>query len=289
MVGSEPNVSAAVDGARRIVLCADDYGISPAVNVAIRDLIVRGRLSATSVMVTAPAFDRFEAAALDALNASGQRVAIGLHFTLTAPYRPLSEGYAPIRGGAFLPMPVTLAASLLGRLSPKALAAEAKSQVEAFRSAFGRTPDFIDGHQHVHIFPQVGEAVLNVAKELAPAAWLRQCGRTASVGAPWSNPKALLLDMLSRRFRRRADALGVRTNPAFAGAYAFHDDADFAKMFPGFLDGLPDLSVVMCHPGFVDDELKRLDPLTTLREREYAFLNGDAFPAALSGRHVTLA
>ena len=84
----DPNVGGATSGSRRIVLCADDYGISPAVNVAIRDLIVRGRLSATSVMVTAPTFDRFEAAALDVLNTSRRRVAIGLHFTLTAPYRP---------------------------------------------------------------------------------------------------------------------------------------------------------------------------------------------------------
>ena len=36
---------------RRIWLCADDYGISPGVNRAIRDLIERGRLNATSVMV----------------------------------------------------------------------------------------------------------------------------------------------------------------------------------------------------------------------------------------------
>ena len=284
----EPDISVA-KGARRIILCADDYGISPAVNVAIRDLIVRGRLSATSVMVTAPAFDRFEAAALDVLNASRQRVAIGLHFTLTAPYRPLSAGFAPLRDGAFLSMPATLVASLFGRLRPEALAAEVTSQIEAFRSAFGRAPDFIDGHQHVHIFPLVGEAVLNVAQELAPDAWLRQCGRVTTVGAPWTNPKAMLLDLLSRRFRRRADALGIRTNPAFAGAYAFHDDADFAGMFPGFLDGLPDRSVVMCHPGFVDDELKRLDPLTTLREREYAYLGGDAFPAVLADRKIVLA
>jgi predicted glycoside hydrolase/deacetylase ChbG (UPF0249 family) len=131
--------------------------------------------------------------------------------------------------------------------------------------------------------------VLTVAKEEAPGAWLRQCGRVTTAVARWTNPKALLLDVLSRRFRERAAALGVRTNPAFAGAYTFRDDADFAAKFPGFLDGLPDGSVVMCHPGFVDDELKRLDPLTTLREREYAFLGADAFPAVLASRGVTLA
>ena len=41
---------------RRIWLCADDYGISPAVDRGIRELIARGRLNATSVMVVAPSF-----------------------------------------------------------------------------------------------------------------------------------------------------------------------------------------------------------------------------------------
>jgi predicted glycoside hydrolase/deacetylase ChbG (UPF0249 family) len=287
-VDDRPTAGVATAERRRIVLCADDYGISPAVNVAIRDLIVRGRLNATSVMVTAPGFNRFEAAALDALNTSARRAALGLHFTLTAPFRPLSRDFAPLRDGAFLSLGGTLMTSLLARFDTAALVAEVRAQIAAFRSAFGRAPDFIDGHQHVHIFPQVGEAVLTVAKEEAPGAWLRQCER-ATTAAPWTNPKALLLDVLSRRFRKRAAALGVRTNPAFAGAYAFRDDADFAAMFPGFLDGLPDGSVVMCHPGFVDDELKRLDPLTTLREREYAFLSGEAFPAVLARRGVTLA
>jgi len=287
-VESEATTGAANTAQRRIVLCADDYGISGAVNVAIRDLIVRGRLSATSVMVAAPGFNRLEGAALDALNASGRRVAIGLHFTLTAPFRPVSKGFAPLRDGAFLTLGSTLMASLLGRFGADALEGEVRAQLAAFRAAFARPPDFIDGHQHVHLFPQIAEAVLKVAKEAAPTAWLRQCGRVPGA-SEWTNPKALLLDVLSRRFRKRTAALGVRTNPAFAGAYTFRDDADFAAIFPGFLDGLPAGSVVMCHPGFVDDELRRLDPLTTLREREYAFLGGDEFPAVLASRGMALA
>jgi hypothetical protein len=62
---------------RRIWLCADDYGIAPGVNAAIRDLVARGRLNATSVMVVAPSFSRAEAVALDTLNADRQRVSIG--------------------------------------------------------------------------------------------------------------------------------------------------------------------------------------------------------------------
>jgi hypothetical protein len=37
----------------------------------------------------------------------------------------------------------------------------------------------------------------------------------------------------------------------------------------------------MCHPGTVDSELRRLDPLTDLREREYAYFLGDGFPLLL--------
>ena len=44
----------------------------------------------------------------------------------------------------------------------------------------------------------------------------------------------------------------------------------------------------MCHPGFVDAELQRLDPLTGLREREYAFFAGDAFLPLLARHRVTL-
>jgi predicted glycoside hydrolase/deacetylase ChbG (UPF0249 family) len=49
---------------RHIIICADDYGISPAVSAAIRDLIARRRINATSVMVASPNFDGAEAAAL---------------------------------------------------------------------------------------------------------------------------------------------------------------------------------------------------------------------------------
>ena len=59
--------------------------------------------------------------------------------------------------------------------------------------------------------------------------------------------------------------------------------------FPDFLDALPDGSVVMCHPGFVDSELQKLDPLTSLREQEYAFLVRDTFPALLARHGVALA
>jgi predicted glycoside hydrolase/deacetylase ChbG (UPF0249 family) len=141
----------------------------------------------------------------------------------------------------------------------------------------------------VQLFPQIRDAVLKVAKADAPRAWVRQCGSMLPLKAKLSDRKGLLIDALSRTFRKRAAALGVRTNPGFSGTYDFSDGANFAALFPGFLDRLPGGSVVMCHPGFVDAELRRLDPLTTLREREYAFLSGDGFPGVLASYGVALA
>src|SRR6185437_8688557 len=92
----------------------------------------------------------------------------------------------------------------------------------------------------------------------------------------------LVLDVLSLRFRTRAKRLGIRTNPAFAGAYAFTPKADFPAIFPRFLTGLPDGGLIMCHPGFVDPALKSLDSLTDLREREFAYFDSDAFPRDLT-------
>jgi predicted glycoside hydrolase/deacetylase ChbG (UPF0249 family) len=271
---------------RRIWLCADDYGIAPGVSAAIRDLALGQRLNATSAMIVAPSMTRAEASSLNIINAVGSRIAIGLHVTLTAPLRPLVAGFAPLREGAFLPLPAMMKAAFLRKLDPAALAREIEAQFDAFTATFGRLPAFADGHQHVHLLPQVRDAFLDVVKRKAPQAWVRQCGlRRQSL----SDPKGLLLTWLSGGLRARAERLGIATNPAFAGTYTFRDDADFASLFPDFLEGLPDGSVVMCHPGKVDAELERLDPLTRLREKEHAYLAGPNFPKMLEAQGVTLA
>jgi len=273
---------------RHIWLCADDYGMSPAVNVAIRDLVVRGRINATSVMVVAPSLYRSEVVSLNILNARETRVAIGLHVTLTAPYQPLSRNFQPVSDGNFLSKRETVRHSFLHLLRREMVESEISSQLQEFVAAFGRLPDFIDGHQHVHLFPQVREALLSVVKDVAPNVWVRQCGRIGPLHKRVADGKAIALDMLSSGFRRLANRHGVRVNPAFAGTYGFAKNADYARIFPKFLRGLPDGSVVMCHPGFVDAELQRLDPLTTLREREYLFLIGNSLPGLLEAYGLTL-
>jgi chitin disaccharide deacetylase len=273
---------------RRIWLCADDYGISPGVNRAIRDLIERGRINATSVMVVGPAIGRDEVSALKAATSKNPRGAVGLHVTLTAPFRPLTMHFRPIDGGMFLPFPKLLRAGLTGRLDPEVIHTELMVQFSTFGELFGRAPDFVDGHQHAQLFPGVRQAFLTAVKEAAPNAWVRQCGRDQPLLRRLGTPKALVLDALSAQFRRRAARADIAFNPGFAGAYNFAGQPDFAALMQQFLDGLPEAGVIMCHPGVVDDILVSLDPLTMQREREYAFLGGADFPPLLAANKVIL-
>ena len=59
--------------------------------------------------------------------------------------------------------------------------------------------------------------------------------------------------------------------------------ARFRRADAAIPGGLPDGGLVMCHPGFVDETLVSLDPLTKQREVEHAYLAGEHFPRAAGG------
>jgi predicted glycoside hydrolase/deacetylase ChbG (UPF0249 family) len=277
-----------MNGAKRIWLCADDYGISPGVNSAIRELIERGRLNATSVMMVTPAIGRDEVAQLKQVATKSRRCAIGLHVTLTAPFRPLTMHFRPLKDELFLPFSKLLRAGMLRRLDPEIIRAEVIMQIAAFRDLFDRAPDFVDGHQHVQLYPQVRDGLLAAVKEKAPQAWVRQARRNQPLGRRLRGPKALFLDHLSTQFKRRAARAGLAVNPAFSGAYDYSRTPDYDALMREFLDGIPEGGVIMCHPGFVDELLVGLDPLTGMREVEHAYLAGDDFPQLLAANKVTL-
>jgi chitin disaccharide deacetylase len=278
----------AAQAVRNIWLCADDYGISPAVSAGIRELILRGRLNATSVMMAAAHLSADEADALEQLNSGQKRTAIGLHVTLTGPFQPMSQGFRPLRDGRFLPHQTKMRGAILRQLEPELLAIEIATQLRAFIDVFGHLPDFVDGHQHVHLVPQVRGALLKVVAEIAPSAWVRQCGR-ARGARRLRDTKALTLDLLSLGMKSAASGRGIATNPAFAGAYDFNSKTPFAKIFARFLEGLPEGGLVMCHPGHVDAELEALDSLTQQREREFAYFSSDEFSRVLAAHGLALA
>lgn len=271
--------------ARGIVLCADDYALAPGVSAAILALIDAGRLSATGAMT----LSRFWPQHAEDLAERGGRADIGVHLTLTdqVPLGPMPllapEGRLPGLGRL-------IGLSLTGRLQTPAaqaeIAAELDRQVEAFAVRTGRAPDFLDGHQHAHQLRGIRHLVVEIAeRRLAPGGYLRVCcdppGRILRRPAPL---RALVIDALGRGFRRLVRRRGVPANDSFRGVRNFRPDEPLPDLFRRGLLGPGERPLMMCHPGHVDADLAKVDPVTGPRQGEYDFLAGQDFPALL--RHT---
>lgn len=271
-----------------VTLCADDYGFTPGVSQAIRALIEQGRLQATGCMTTGPHWPE-EARALKALDG---RADIGLHLTLTD-HRPLGAMPRLAPEGRFPALGALMKAALARKLDGAEIAAELDRQIDAFEAGFGRLPDFIDGHHHVHQLPTVREAVIEAwRRRLGGKGWVRSCwecpGRILARGV--SPIRTLAISEFGRVMRWQLARAGVPHNRSFRGAYDFSGRVPFGELFRRFTDRpQPGGTLIMVHPGFVDDELRRLDPLTDQREVEYRFLASDACALSLAERRLTLA
>lgn len=263
-----------------LVVCADDYGLAPGVGVAIRALIEAGRLSATSCMTGMAAWPS-EAPLLKPLM---DRADVGLHFTLTD-HRPLGPMPVLAPEGRFPPLGTLVKMGLLGRLDGAEIAAELDRQLDAFEAVLDRPPAYVDGHHHVHGLPGVGGPVLEVFRRRlkGTGAYLRlshePLGAILARGSAWN--RAALISLLGAPFARRVRAEGLPANRRFVGVRDFTADEDYAVLVAAFLKDLRPGTLMMCHPGLVDDSLKGLDSVTDLREQEYRFLAGDGFAAAL--------
>lgn len=268
-----------------VTLCADDYGLAPGLGRGIRELIALGRLQATGCMTGSP-FWPVEAALLKPLEG---RADFGVHLTLTD-HAPLGPMPALAPGGRLPPLGGMLKRALSGRLDRAEIAAELERQVDAFEAEMGRAPDFLDGHHHVHQLPVVRDVVIDLWRRRLPRGWVRSCWESplAIISRGVDPVRALVIAGLGYRFRRMLRAGGVPHNQSFRGVYDFSDRVPYARLFGRFTGKPGPMTLVMCHPGHVDEALTACETLTNQREVELRFLGSDACALSLAGRGLTL-
>ena len=275
--------------ARDLVLCADDFGLAADIDEAILALIEGGRLTATGCMV---AGDRFAADA-PRLARLATRADIGLHFTLTElpPLGPMPR-FSP--DGRAQRLGSVLTRALTRRLVYSEIKAEIGRQVGRFREVFGRSPDFFDGHQHVHVLPVVRAALFDAFDDgtLDPATtWVRDCHEPAAtiVRRGIEVPKTLFVSMLSAGMARAARARSIRVNDGFRGVTAFATDQSYRANFRRFLEGRGRRPLAMCHPAMPGLAGSPDDPIAGARHDEWAYFSGEGFQAdlAAAGVHLT--
>ena len=272
---------------RSVILCADDFGLAAGVSRGIVELAEMGRLSATGAMSNMPGWRR----AAPALIPLRDRIAVGLHlnFTVGSPLGPM-PGLAP--SGTFPALKDLLPKALKRQLPDTEIAEEIGRQIDAFEEAFGAAPAFVDGHQHVHVLPAIRPALIQAlqARGYAGRVWLRDPTdkATAILRRPVGRNKALIVKSLARGFARSAHAAGFQTNKGFSGFAPLDLSVPAARIFEEAFSKLGAQPFVMCHPGYVDDELRALDPALDSRVEELNYLKSDAFRALLEERGLRL-
>lgn len=273
---------------RQIIISADDFGLSDAVNEAVERAHREGILSTASLMVAGPA-------AADAIRRARRLpgLHVGLHLVLVEGAAVLPAGEIPLlvdatgdfpRGQARLGVRYFFAPG-----ARRQLRAEIAAQFRAF-AATGLRLDHANAHKHMHLHPTVGRLMLEAGREYGlpavrvpdePPSILAQLGDAPA-------PGDRLLALWTRLLRAQCRRAGVRTNRwCFGLRWTGHMNADrlarLARVLP------PGLSEIYFHPAaWRDTAFQRLMPAYE-PEAEFAALLDPGMRLALQASGCVLA
>ena len=245
-----------MSGQRYLVVIADDYGIGPATSRAILELAAAGRVTGAVLLVNAP----FAEEAVRDWRRAGEPMELGWHPCLTLdrpvlPARRVPSLVGP--DGGFWPLGRFLRRWALGRLRAAEVAAELRAQYDRFAELVGRAPTVVNSHQHVQLFPPVGDALLGVLREQRPLPYARRVYEPWHVLArvPGARVKRTCLTLLGRRHARRLRAAGFPGNDCLAGVTdpPWVEDPQFLARWLARVPG--DVVELACHPGYHDETL----------------------------------
>jgi chitin disaccharide deacetylase len=271
---------------KRIVLVADDYGQAPEIAEAILALIQQGRLSATSCLVTAKHWPQYAKSLLP----YAKQIDIGLHFNLTQG-QALSVEYQAAYGQSFPSLSQVMLKAFFQRLNPEVIAAECRAQLEHFRACLGQEPDFIDGHQHVHQFPSIREALLSVYQQVftssKPYIRLVTPRLLTDFNLSTISKKCIILASGTYGMQKLLLKNQIPHNQSFAGIYAFPRAHHYPRYFKRFLQVIADQGLIMCHPGLPNRGIEP-DEIALAREQEYKYLSSDQFLQDCQQSHIKL-
>lgn len=269
---------------KRLIVNADDFGLTSGVNRAIVELHGAGVLTSATLMANAAATT--EAVALAKANPT---LGAGCHVVLLdgAPVLPADQlpSLTESSSGRFHP---TLGAFLKRlfalRIRAEEMEAEAYAQIARLQAS-GVTLTHVDTHKHTHMFPAVLRAVLRAARPCGIRAVRNPFEPAWSVratqGAPWTRRMEVsLLRGLAPAFRRIVAEEGFTTTDGSIGVLATGtlDARTVASLTAALPEGTFEL---VSHPGYNDADLARAHTrLLASREMERQALT------ALKGRQI---
>src|SRR3546814_925338 len=180
-----------------------------------------------------------------ALDLSGLQIGLHLNFT---------ERLNPDRDPTmlYLPVSVLIARSYLRQLNETGVRRQIVRQLDRFEAVLGRSPDFVDGHQHVHQFPQIRRCLMAELVHRYPnkRLWIRntRVGRLGMTGS-FRFKAGVIQGLGSARLVRLTQGSHFTVNHDFLGVYDFRGGSEaYGRLLKTWLGAAENGSVLMCHP-----------------------------------------
>ena len=249
---------------KTVTICADDFGIHKNVSQAIIDLINNNRIHATSCLVN---FPNWHWGITDISNV--KTADLGLHLNFTE-----GNGLSSFFANGFSKISQVLLKTHLRIYSQQHIKAEISCQLNNFVKHVGRFPDYIDGHQHVHCFPVIQQALFDVLEQqqLDKKIWIRSITPNIQTTA-WIKNKIIELAIAYNFSANIKQASNYYTNNSFSGVYSLSGAENFTALMQQWLQQSADNGIIMCHPATLTTA-SNLD-FATARYQEYQYLNSE--------------
>lgn len=250
---------------KRLIVNADDFGLTQSVNQAIVEGHRRGIISSATLLANGAAFD-----SAVSLARSCPQLGVGVHLNLTEgfPVSALASVPGPVNhNGHFRRSPVQLVRAIsAGMVSLDDIAWELQAQIEKVRAA-GIEITHLDGHKHVHMWPAVFDVVVRLALECGiPAVRCAVARPRFPADLIRANPRAWskiilqsaiagVLAVPSVAARRKLRRAGLAAVDRFIGIAetGFLNAACLKRILRNLPGGASEL---MCHPGYADEQLR---------------------------------
>jgi predicted glycoside hydrolase/deacetylase ChbG (UPF0249 family) len=242
--------------AARLILNADDFGLTRGINRAVAELHSAGALTSTTLMANGPAFD--DAVAIAHAHPS---LGVGCHVVLVdgTPLSPPASIPSLIGkdGKSFrTSLPDFLLAALRGAINEDDILREATAQIRHMQSA-GLHVTHLDTHKHTHTLPTVARPLLQAAVHagiravrnpfepawsrcLAPAPFARRFQVAAL--AQLRSRFAALPQIRDGLVQTTAGSLGITATGQLNGP-------TLSRLLHALPSGVWEL---VCHPGYTD-------------------------------------
>ncbi|MBI2677782.1 MAG: ChbG/HpnK family deacetylase [Candidatus Koribacter versatilis] len=280
---------------RRLIINADDFGLTPGVNRAVLEGHTHGVITSATLMANAASFD--EAALLARTNRS---LRVGCHTVLLDgyPVAPPAKVRSLLDDDREFHRNLSTFARLAirGSFSPGDIETEAAAQFRKIKVA-GIAATHFDSHKHAHMFPHVLRPLLRAAQAAGipavrnPFAPLKPLAYAHLFRRPrlWTRyAEVKLLRHYAAQFRRAVAEAGLATTDGTFGILV--TGALDERLFNAIIGSIPEGTwEFVCHPGYNDAALGSVRTrLRASRESELRVLTSPRAREIIANRGIQL-